>query len=53
MGGSNCETRSSVKGMTRRGLNCVRHVTKWTNSEIVGTWIVGYSGFMDDVDRIR
>jgi hypothetical protein len=31
------------------GLNCARGVTKWKNSEIKGKWIVGYSGFMNNV----
>jgi hypothetical protein len=39
MSGSNRETESSVRGTTRRGLNCARGMTKWTNSEIRGTWM--------------
>jgi hypothetical protein len=31
------------------GLNCAIGVTKRTNSEIKGTWTVGYSRFMNDV----
>jgi hypothetical protein len=31
------------------GLNCARVLTKWTNSEIKGTWTLGYYGFMNDV----
>jgi hypothetical protein len=53
MSGNKCETESSVRGMTRRGLNCARGMTKWTNSEIVGTWTAGYSGFMEDVNKSR
>jgi hypothetical protein len=53
MSGNNRETESSVGGMTRRGLNCARGVTKWTNSEIIGIWTMGYSGFMDDVNKGR
>jgi hypothetical protein len=37
-------------GQPNMGLNCGRGVTKWKNSEIRGTWNVGYSGFMDDVN---
>jgi hypothetical protein len=40
-------------GRLDMGLNCARGVTKWTNSEIRGTWTVGYSGFMDDVNMSR
>jgi hypothetical protein len=53
MSGNNRETESSVRGMTRHGLNCARGVTKWTNSKIRGTWTVGYLGFMDDADKSR
>jgi hypothetical protein len=32
------------------GLNCARGLTKWTNSEIRGTWTLGYSRFMNNVE---
>jgi hypothetical protein len=35
------------------GLNCVRGVTKWKNSEIGGTWNMGCLGFMDNVNKSR
>jgi hypothetical protein len=38
-------------GQLDMGLNCARGMTKWTNSEIRGTWTVGYLGFMDDVNK--
>jgi hypothetical protein len=43
----------ALRGQLHMGLNCARGVTKWTNSEIMGTWIVGYLGFMDDVNMSR
>jgi hypothetical protein len=47
--GGNRKTISSVRGRLDMGLNCARGVTKWKNLEIRGTWILGYSGFMNDV----
>jgi hypothetical protein len=31
------------------GLNYARGLTKWKNSGIGDTWILGYSGFVNDV----
>jgi hypothetical protein len=36
--GSNCKNGSSVRGMTRYGVKLCQRLTKWENSEIVGTW---------------
>ena len=51
MSGNNRDTESSVRGMTRCGLNGAGGMITWTNSKIVGTWTVGYSRFMDDVKQ--
>jgi hypothetical protein len=36
--GSNCKTGSSVRGVTIYGVKLCQRLTKWTNSEIMGTW---------------
>jgi hypothetical protein len=51
MSGKNRETKSSFKGTARHGLNCARGMKKWINSEIRGIWTVGYSWFMDEVNK--
>jgi hypothetical protein len=35
------------------GVYCARGLTKWTKSEIGGTWTLGYSGFMNNVKMIN
>jgi hypothetical protein len=51
--GCNRSTRSSVRGTTRRGINCARGGTKWTNSKSKGEWSVVYLKYMDDVRFLR
>jgi hypothetical protein len=47
--GKNRKTVSSVRGMTRYGVKLCQRLTKWTNEEIMGTWNLEYSGFVNDV----
>jgi hypothetical protein len=35
-------------GKQDMGLNCAIGLTKWTKSEIMGTWTLGYLGFLND-----
>jgi hypothetical protein len=46
---NNRKNGSSVMGTTRYGVKLCQRLTKWENSEIMGTWTVGYSGFVNDV----
>jgi len=44
--GSNHKIGSSVRGTTRYGVKLCQRLTKWENSEIMGTWIWDTRGLL-------